>query len=998
MRKLFLVAIAFAAIAFVSCEREELPEQNHNEGGVEIVPGEDGVISITAGFECQFPETHTKTHVSGGSRILWSSGDNAIYVFDSKGKKNKFTSSETGAAEYRTFTGTITDGSEIEYVLWTGKGKDDVDESRLESAPGGDLGNENLNPGNDGAVVDWDYTKSGGLFSNDIFSGSTLAVLDPQNIATTNTFASKANITIMKKGDKALRNVFGYIRFTVPKGEDGNSAIKSVKFSADENMAGQIQIDYSGEDPVASIVANGTKSVTVNMRWNASTSRYEDGTFYAVLPPGTYKNLKITVTPFSDGASSQEAATGTPFVLKSSGDVVIKRGLYTDAGILPAKKNPSAVFLQEAQILTGSVGGLCVDGNVLYAGTNGQIYVYDISTPMSPKLSSTVSLYGNARQITAYNGKLYVTARDTGVWIYDISQPLHPSLIKRYDTVELATGIDVAGDCMFIGQRQNGVEFVDVSSPSSPQHIRLIETDESQSVFYRDGYLYSGEWSSGMITIFNAKDLSNIQKLKTINLQGYGDGLWISGNRLYASTGHHHRNDAPKVQDGDGHGMEIWDVSDPENPTRISRVEFDVFYRSGIDYWLPRPSGDGKTIFCGDVFNGLYVVDATDEQNPEIIEHWEPASNTPDNKKVAVTSLALAEGVVYVATSGDGLMALKCSRALPCIRDRGTSPTNCSARYEYSMSSSRYVEWRPSERGAVHDVAHWNGVFFVACGDAGLSVIEVERTGIWFWQQVTPKVISTLDIPFAGSVAVRGNRLYVAQGEEGIGVYSIEEGPVLTRIATIKDALSDKPAQRYSCWVSAPNDKYVVNGNRYGGYQFIAVGGTDTNPTFTYKGSKSQNLNYARYISEEVCSNDRLPYATRDGLFWIDLSSTSSISVSSMISDIKSSITCGVTNFKNGDALITRDGYFYIVGSGAASVTSSSAYNDSYKGIPRWDGNNTLLMTNHLSQTFSKVNISNTSSPTVTYTESVNGNPEPGIIVDEKVYVPCGYQGLLIEK
>lgn len=998
MRKLCFAAIAFAALAFVSCEREELPEPDHNDGQVEIVPGEDGVISITAGFECQFPEEQTKTHVSGGSKILWSSGDNAIYVFDTKGKKNKFTSTETGPSETRTFTGTITNGSEIEYVLYTGIGKDEVDESKLEAVPGGNLGGENLTAGNDGAVVDWDYTKSGSFFSSDIFSGSTLAVLDPQNIINTNSFAGKANITIMKKGDKAFRNVFGYIRFTVPKGEDGNSAIKSVKFSADENMAGQIQIDYSGDDPVASIVANGTKSVTVNMRWNANTSRYEDGTFYAVLPPGTYKNLKITVTPFSNGASSQNAATGTPFVLKSARDVVIKRGLYTDAGILPAEKKTSDVFSQQAQILTGSIGGLCVEGNALYAGSNGQIYVYDISIPMSPKLSATVSLYGNARQITAYNGKLYVTARDTGVWVYDISNPHQPNLIRRYDTVELATGIDVAGDCMFIGQRQNGVEFVDVSDPSSPAHIRLIETDESQSVFYRDGYLYSGEWSSGMITIFNAKDLSNIQKLKTINLQGYGDGLWISGNRLYASTGHHHRNDAPKVQDGDGHGMEIWDVSDPENPTLISRVEFDVFYRSGIDYWLPRPSGDGKTIFCGDVFNGLYVVDATDEKNPEIIEHWEPASNTPDNKKVAVTSLALAEGVVYVATSGDGLMALKSSRALPCTRDRGTSPANPSARYDYSMSSSRYVEWKPAKRGAVHDVAHWNGAFFVACGDAGLSVVKVTRTTKWWTTTVDTETYSTLDIPFAGGVAVRGDRLYVAQGEEGIGVYSITEGPVLTRIATIKDELSDKPNQKYSCWVSAPNDKYVVNGNRYGGYQFIAVGGTDTNPTFTYKGSKSQNLNYARYISEDVCSNDRLPYATRDGLFWIDLSSTSSVSISSMVSDIKSSITCGVTDFKNGDALITRDGYFYILGSGATAVSSTSAYNDAYKGIPRWDGNNTLLMTNHLSQTFSKVNISNTSSPTVTYTESVNGNPEPGIIVDGKVYVPCGYQGLLIEK
>ena len=117
-----------------------------------------------------------------------------------------------------------------------------------------------------------------------------------------------------------------------------------------------------------------------------------------------------------------------------------------------------------------------------------------------------------------------------------------------------------------------------------------------------------------------------------------------------------------------------------------------------------------------------------------------------------------------------------------------------------------------------------------------------------------------------------------------------------------------------------------------------------------------------------------------------------------MISDIKSSITCGVTNFKDGNALVTRDGQFFIVGSGATSVSSTSASNDGYNGIPRWDGNNTLLVTNHLSQKFSKVNISNTSSPTVNFTESVNGNPEPGIIVDGKVYVPCGYQGLLIEK
>ena len=999
MRKYIFIAMALCAAAFISCSREELPELPQNDDNVEITTGKDGLISITAGFETAFQEGETKTHVSGGTKIYWSSGDDAIYVFDSKGGKNKFTSTETGPSATRTFTGTITSGSEIEYILYTGLGKSETDNTTRSVVPGGNLGGEALEVANDGKVVDWDYTKAGTFFARDIFSGSTLKLVNPQNITTSNTFAGKTNIAIMKAGDSAFRSVFGYIRFTVPKGEDGNAAIKSVTFSADENMAGNISIDYTGDEPVAGISSNGSKSITVNMRWNSSTSRYEDGVLYAILPVGTYKNFKITVTPFAGGASTENAATGTPFVLKSSGDVVIKRGQYTDCGILPAQYNPSAVLGQEVQIMTGSIGGLCVEGNVLYVGANSNIYVYDITKPMSPQLSKTVSLYGNARQITVHNGKLYVTARDTGVWVYDLAKPLQPTLVTRYDTVELATGVDAAGNCLFVGQRNNGVEFIDISSPSSPEHIRIIETDESQSVFYKDGYLYSGEWSTGKITIFNAKNLGNIQKLKTINLQGYGDGLWISGNRMYASTGHHHRNETANTQDGDGHGMEIWDVTNPETPTFISRIEFDIFYRSGTDCWHPRPSGDGKTIFCADVFNGLYVVDASDETNPQQIAHWQPASNTPDNKKVAVSSIALANGVVYVATTGDGLMAIKCSRALPCTREKGADPTSWKSRYDYTTSSSRYIAWKPSARGAVHGVAAWGDAFFVACGNAGLSVVKVTRSGSFSWNKtVTATTHSTLKLPFAGGVAVRGNRLYVAQGEEGIGVYSISDGPVLTRIATIKSELSTKATSQYSAWVSAPNDNYVVNANRYGGFQFIAVGGTEQNPTFTYRGSKSQNLNYARYISEEVCGSDRLPYATRDGLFWIDLSSKDSAPVSDMISDIKSEIVGGVTNFKDGSALITRGGKFYIVESGATSVKTETASNDKFKGIPRWDGSNSLLLTNHLGHTFSKVNISDVNSPSLTHQETTTGTPEPGIIVDGKAYVPCGYQGLLIEK
>ena len=57
------------------------------------------------------------------------------------------------------------------------------------------------------------------------------------------------------------------------------------------------------------IVADGSKSLTVNMHQQGSD--YEAGTLYAVLPAGTYHNLKVTLTPVS----------GDPFTLNSKGEV-----------------------------------------------------------------------------------------------------------------------------------------------------------------------------------------------------------------------------------------------------------------------------------------------------------------------------------------------------------------------------------------------------------------------------------------------------------------------------------------------------------------------------------------------------------------------------------------------------------------------------------------------------------------------------------------------------
>ena len=321
MKRLFYLLPAFLS-AFFACTRE--------------VPSDtaDNRIVIQAGFEdMSGGASGTRTFVSGGTSVLWSDCDvdKVLYVFDSKGAKNVFTSEETGESAARSFSGTISEGSDVQWVLWSGKLAADDHSALVEESTTTEYFNGGFESIGSGGSIEFE-TRSGGTESRTVFGGSSLRVVNPQNISHTNSFAQDANITVMKPGDPALRSVFGYIRFTVPAGEGGHATIKSVTFSADEYMTGEIQIDYTGDEPVTRIVADGSRSLTVNTCFNGSG--YETGTLYAVLPAGIYHHLTLTVTPFIGDAATQDAETGDPYTLSSKGEVVVCRGQFTDAGTI----------------------------------------------------------------------------------------------------------------------------------------------------------------------------------------------------------------------------------------------------------------------------------------------------------------------------------------------------------------------------------------------------------------------------------------------------------------------------------------------------------------------------------------------------------------------------------------------------------------------------------------------------------------------------------------
>ena len=656
-------------------------------------------------------------------------------------------------------------------------------------------------------------------------------------------------------------------------------------------------------------------------------------------------------------------------------------------------ENFSGEFIQEIKPFskdfpTRGAMALCIEGDILYGGAGSYLFAADISDPMEPKLLSKVQIYGQVRQIASQNGYLYAACRESGAWVIDVHDPQALQVVTRFDTVELATGMEVAGDVMFLGTRQNGVEFVDISDPTNPTHIRMEKTHESQSVTYRDGILYSGEWGAGMVTVMDARDMANLKTLRTVKLMGHGDGVWTLGNYLYCATGHHlHDKTLPKEEtEGNGHGLEILDISDPVNPKPISRVGFDHCYIRSNDCWTPRPCSDGDYVLVADTFNGLYVVECKDKTQPHKMTRltftdWR-------GNGAAVTSLAITKGVAYISVSGNcGFYALRCPDAYPGDKGKGTPPINASYRYEYPTNGGHFRAWKPEHQAPVRDVAAHGDIVFAACSYGGLAILK--KGGKAGLQQIAagPK-------PYAGGVKVCGDLLWVAEGFDGLGGYRIGKNGALEEVARYTDFYKHGP--HAAClWVSVPNEKWVAASTRDGGYYYIDVTDLDNLKCKAYLGT---GPGWDKYLADKADVRGWFP-ATRHriGICWINLNEEKM--KETIDKGLNVSLADGVCLFRHNNFLTCTGGRIYIYSSNYINTgRKTPEEGKGFKGMPTWDGGRNLALTNRLGKEISMVDFPEDYPPLLLWTESTTGYPETPIFWKKKLLVPCGYQGLLIQK
>lgn len=379
-----------------------------------------------------------------------------------------------------------------------------------------------------------------------------------------------------------------------------------------------------------------------------------------------------------------------------------------------------------------------LDKNAHYAFAvhDGGLSVYDIRNPGSPVLVSTLGGIMLGREIKISKGVAFIVARSNGLYIVDISDPLNPTILSRYDTLELASGVDAADGLCFVSNRHLGVEIIDVANPSKPRFLSSVSCGEAQSVFACKGYLYIGDWMNKQVYIVNIENPNAPKVASILQIDGFSDGVFVLDNICYVVSGHHsaklkNRNKFDKYPYltpdmiaegyGCGHGLEIFDVSDPEHPGWISGVKFPPLF-GAPDIWKVTVSEHNA--YVSDSNNGLFIVNTEDLNHPYIDAYFLDKISLNENfnkpgvqvRHAPILNCACADGYIYLAAYESGFYVVPYEKS----KKERRNPATLSARERHKYKAEKMI----SCGGQIHNTVECVGYYLVAAGNGGLLAVD----------------------------------------------------------------------------------------------------------------------------------------------------------------------------------------------------------------------------------------------------------------------------------
>ena len=623
-----------------------------------------------------------------------------------------------------------------------------------------------------------------------------------------------------------------------------------------------------------------------------------------------------------------------------------------------------------------------IEDNTLYVIGRGVLYVADVSDPASPRVAGRLAGLGHVRQICVAGRIAYVTAREDGMFLVDVKRPEEPALLSHYDTVELATGIAVSGDVAFVACRTAGVELVDVSDPTRPVHLSTVRTGEAQSVVARDGILYAGVWGTLELVMCDVSNPRRPSVIARAPLDGYGDGVDVRGKYCYVATGHHSRT-SPRRQEGDpghgrGHGLEIFDVSDPANPAFVSRIKMPRFYRLGMDMWEVIVAG--RYAFVADTYNGVFVVDVSRPREPCFVGCRQLPRPAGRDDPSPVGGIAIGDDHVYAAGAWSGLHVIEAAnlatRVQPELDRAPTIPPP-----ERLAPDPRFRVYRPD--GQVYAAGFAEETALVAAGAAGLHAVRL-------WPEIE-KIAEYETEGFAMDVKLLGDRVYTAEGTGGLSIWK-RNGAAMARIGRYA-----VPGQSVKQVIVPPPGKYALVHVGPAALHVVDVSDA-SNPTRVLKDSRLGLLYYFPMADGLLEGRYACCHWHVSGLYWYDLYGGPKPVYTGDNYPFRIGSRGGVA-YRDHDALATYRGKYFILRRGETRSPDElplfGVPGQAISGKPSiFD--NTLYASDRYAGTVTAVDITKIDQPRLLGHLQLEEHPGLVVVCRGMPVIPAGYQGLLV--
>lgn len=431
------------------------------------------------------------------------------------------------------------------------------------------------------------------------------------------------------------------------------------------------------------------------------------------------------------------------------------------------------------------VKGVAVSGNYAYVADRWEgLKVIDISNPYDPKLVGAVNspenesgIQAQAQSVTIVKDKfaylpVFIGGDVMGaVHVIDISNPSNPNLISTVETPNRPYEVVTEGDYAYVAIMDGGVLIMDIRQPFMPRIVTLkhlvynadleLYTDVTMGLAVKDNILCVANGPHGL-QIADVSDPQNPNVIGSADIpetSGLFRKVKIAGDFAYV---------ADFVN-----GLRIIDISTPSDPKIIRTVAQDILG----DCFNVAPDTD--KLYVAAAAQGLQILDISDPYNPVV----EDSVDTPGRAEEAVISSDLA----YVADRAGGLQIIEVKTA--------------------DSSTANFIS-RLNTPGSAKGITVSGSIAYIADGGA-LQLIDISN-------KAYPKIISSLNTPgSATEVVVENGTAYVADGESGLQIIDVSDpyNPKRTGSADTPGSAADL--------VIADGIAYVSDGT--GGLQLIEI-------------------------------------------------------------------------------------------------------------------------------------------------------------------------------